>query len=301
MDKKDQHTVPRSYLRAWCDPGTPNGAFIWVFPKEQKEGRRCSPKSTFTQENFYTLPGSGGQRDLSIENSLGVLEGAFVVVRDGALKERRPLDDAERTDLLAFTGAMLLRTTRFTDHWRGQWSEVLSRMEEMEKELPSVKQRRAGIPIRRGESMGIEEVRRLATFTTQINLITMVPPLTEALSAMNLTILETNSEPGFITSDAPVVWFDPMALTRPWPYDGHGLASPTIEISMPLSPRQAALLTWRLESCYVSVPDEVVMEANRTARGHCHQAFVVARDVTQPDWFELLPPTFLDKRSPRTG
>ena len=301
MDKKDQHTVPRSYLRAWCDPETPNGAFIWVFSKEQKQGRRRSPKSTFTQEDFYTLPGSGGQRDLSIENSLAALEGAFVLVRDSALKERRPLVDTERTDLLAFIAAMMTRTTRFTDHWRGQWSEVLGRMEKMQKELPLVKQRRSGIPIRKGESMGVEDVRRLATFTAQINLITIVPPLTEALSAMNLTILETNSQPGLITSDAPVVWFDPMAFTRPWPYNGHGLASPTIEISMPVSSTQAVLLTWRLESGYVSVADDLVMEMNRMARAHCHRAFVVSRDFVQPEWFDLLPPGFLDKRSPRIG
>jgi Protein of unknown function (DUF4238) len=190
--------------------------------------------------------------------------------------------------------AALTRTTSFTDHWRGQWSDVLHEMEDLEKADPKVKALRIAVPSRRGSSIGIEDVRAMVALTAQVNVTTMVPPLTSILRTMNLTILETNSEPGFITSDAPCVWFDPAALLRPWPYDGHGLASPTIEVFMPVSPRQTALLTWRVGNGYLRVPEHVVMEANRTVRGHCHRSFVVSRNVAEKGWF------ILDPRAPQT-
>jgi hypothetical protein len=97
--------------------------------------------------------------------------------------------------------AALTRTTSFTDHWRGQWSDVLHEMEDLEKADPKVKALRIAVPSRRGSSIGIEDVRAMVALTAQVNVTTMVPPLTSILRTMNLTILETNSEPGFITSD----------------------------------------------------------------------------------------------------
>jgi hypothetical protein len=290
MEKEDQHTIPRSYLKAWCDPATPNGAFIWVFPRQGGQGERRSPRSTFAAEDFYTLPGPSGERDLSVENALGVIEGAFVGVRDGALLQRRPLSNAEKDDLCAFVAAMLTRTIRFTDHHRSQWSETLRKMEHIEKAPTEVKARWAGVPSGTHEPMGIDDVRAMAAFTAQRNVTQMVPILAPLLGAMKLTIMETESTPGFITSDAPCVWFDPAASLMPWPINGHGLASPTIEVMMPVSPRQAMLLTWHIDEGYRPIDEDVVMEINRSVRGHCHRSFVVSRRLAKPGWFEQLPP-----------
>jgi hypothetical protein len=112
----DQHTVPDSYMRAWCDPATSNGAFMWVFPREGGAGAGRSPKTSFTGEDFYTLPGPAGDRDLSVEHALADLEQAFVGVRDGALKARRQLDDREMARLCSFVAAMITRTRSFTEH-----------------------------------------------------------------------------------------------------------------------------------------------------------------------------------------
>jgi len=290
MEKEDQHTVPRSYLKAWRDPATPNGAFIWVFPRQAGDGERRSPRSTFAEEDFYTLPGESGDRDLSVENALGVIEGSFVAVRDGALRQRRPLNGTAKADLCAFVAAMLTRTTRFTEHHRSQWSEILRKMEHVERAPPELKARWAGVPSGTSEPMGIDDVRAMVAFTAQANVTQMVPILTPLLAAMRLTIMETASTPGFITSDAPCVWSDPTAPLRPWPLDGLGLGSPSIEVMMPVSPQQTALLTWHIDEGYRPIDDDVVMEVNRTVRGHCHRSFVVSRKVTKPGWYEPLPP-----------
>jgi hypothetical protein len=292
VEKEDQHTIPKSYLRAWCDPSTPDGAFIWVFPRGGGKGERSSPRRTFTEQDFYTLPGAHGGRDLSIENALGAIEGAFVTVRNGGLRQGRPLSDRDSIDLCGFVAAMLTRTTRFTDHHRGQWSETLRQMEYLERAPPGVKARGSGVPSGTGRSMGIEDVRAMAEFTAQANVSQMVPVLVPLLCAMNLTIIETNSTPGFITSDAPCVWFDPFAQLMPWPYDGHGLGSSSIEIMMPLSPQQAALLTWHIESGYRTIDDATVTEVNRSVHAHCYRSFVVSRQATNAGWLERFPHFF---------
>jgi Protein of unknown function (DUF4238) len=49
-----------------------------------------------------------------------------------------------------------------------------------------------------------------------------------------------------LTSDTPCVWFDKGEYERPRPRYAGGLASPTIEVTMPLSPRQMIVFANRL-------------------------------------------------------
>ena len=286
----DQHTVPRAYMRAWCDPSTSNGAFLWVFPKKGGEGVRQSPKSTLTGEDFYTLPGSGGERDLSVEHALRDVEQAFVGVRDGAIASRRPLDDREMAKVCEFVAAMTTRTKSFTQHHNQQWSAALDMMRRLEQTPAAGKARRAGVSSGTGVSMGIDQVQAMASLTAPINVATMVPMFASLLSAMRVTILETTSEPGFITSDAPCVWFDPETQFLPPPYNITVPTSPTIEAHMPVSPRQILVFTRRAHApAYLAIDDVSVTEVNRMTRGYCHQSFIVSRNVTRPEWFRLVP------------
>ena len=70
------------------------------FQGKQGDGERRSPRSRFAEKGFYTLPGESGERDRAVENALGVIEGAFVGVRDGALGQRRPLSGTEKADFV---------------------------------------------------------------------------------------------------------------------------------------------------------------------------------------------------------
>jgi len=50
----------------------------------------------------------------------------------------------------------------------------------------------------------------------------------------------------FITSDTPCVWFDKAEYERPRTGYSGGLLSPSLEITMPLSPRQMLVFANRL-------------------------------------------------------
>jgi hypothetical protein len=261
---------------------------MWVFPREGGAGAARSPKTSFTGEDFYTLPGPAGDRDLSVEHALADMEQAFVGVRDGALKARRPLDDREMAGLCSFVAAMITRTKSFTEHHNQQWAAVLARMEQLERAPAASKARRTGIPS--GTGMDIDQVRAMASLTAPINVATMVPALALVLGTMRLSVVETSSEPGFITSDAPCVLFDPETQFLPAPYNSPAFGSPTIEVRMPISARQAAVLTWRANArAYLAISESWVTEMNRMTRAYSHQAFIVSRNVTRAEWFELVP------------
>ncbi|MBN1461351.1 MAG: DUF4238 domain-containing protein [Armatimonadetes bacterium] len=66
------------------------------------------------------------------------------------------------------------------------------------------------------------------------------------LSKVPYIILETSDPIGFITSDNPVVWFDPAAYQPNPPFGAGGMISPTMETNLPLSPRQLLVFGNRL-------------------------------------------------------
>ena len=49
MKHGKQHFVPQSYLRAWCDPETPDGQepYVWRFAKDGTDARRKAPENIF--------------------------------------------------------------------------------------------------------------------------------------------------------------------------------------------------------------------------------------------------------------
>ena len=98
-----------------------------------------------------------------------------------------------------------------------------------------------------------------------------------------------------ITSDAPCVWFDPEAYKRPFLYRAPGLAWPTIEVTLPVSPKQVLLMNHAGLNRYFKVPPHIVDELNRRTRGHADEYFVVQRNEARPIWYDLgTPPNMED-------
>lgn len=66
-----QHFVPQAYLRAWCDPTTPDGQepYVWRFNKDGSDARRKAPAKIFRETDMYTIPLPGGGRDLVLGRS----------------------------------------------------------------------------------------------------------------------------------------------------------------------------------------------------------------------------------------
>lgn len=298
MKHKKQHWVPKSYLEAWTDPDRParHDPFVWVFSKDGSTSRRRAPSNLFTESDMYTLTLEDGTRDLRIEHGLSGLENAFAKIRKNTITPRSSLSQGEHLVVRAFMAATQARSRLQRDHWHGQWNGVLKKMEVlregMEKATPAQRKAMATLSSLGSTADRLTEadVRRLAEKPLQHTLVPVVQQQVVLLAPMTLTILCTAGDPGFITSDAPCVWFDPEAYKRPFPFDAPGLMYDTIEISLPVSPSQLAVLSRRDLPPYINIPDKLVDEFNRRTRAHCQNEFVVRRNITRPMWFDLGSP-----------
>jgi hypothetical protein len=76
---KKQHVIPGCYLKAWCYPVVPTGqtAFIWRFPRDGGYPFKRAPEKSFTATDVYTMRMPNGERDLTLEQTLGQLENRF--------------------------------------------------------------------------------------------------------------------------------------------------------------------------------------------------------------------------------
>jgi hypothetical protein len=90
----------------------------------------------------------------------------------------------------------------------------------------------------------------------------------------------------FITSDAPCVWFDAEAYKRPPMFQGIGLGYESVEITLPVSPRQIILLNRRGASGYFPAFDKLIDEFNRRTRFECNEHFINNKNETNPHWFD---------------
>lgn len=298
MKNKKQHWIPQSYLQEWCDPDVPEGQskYVWIFSIDGMMFKRKDPKNVFYETDMYTIHLPDGSRDLKIENGLAGLEGLFVQMRQNVIAKRHELSVSDRLIVLAMIAAFFSRTRQNRDHLKDQWGRVLELMEYMKKEIegatPEQLEALSSIGPISSESpkLDMNDVKKLAKEPLQNTLLSSISTQTELLFPMNLTFLCTKNDPGFITSDAPCVWFDPEAYKRPAMYRSPGLIYPSIEITLPISPNQLALLTWSKLNTYIDVPDRTVDELNRRTRFYAEEYFVVKRNITKPIWFEYRQP-----------
>jgi hypothetical protein len=297
---KAQHWIPRSYLQAWTEPDVPanHEPFVHVFSKDGDRHRRRAPSNIFTETDLYTIKQPGGGRDLRLEHGLSELETAFAAIRKDFLARRRQLPSPRRLRLMAFLAAMQARTPSLRNHHMTFWKEVLDAGENIERRMKTAigeEKKRAAVlnpPRSEGDSMTMEDVRRVISSPMEHTLVPHITAQLPFLMLMRCRVLCAANEPGFITSDAPVVWFDPEWHRKPPLFRSPSLSEPLLEITLPISPRQMLVITHQLAVPadlgidYIDVLEHHVDELNRRTRFRCDKEFVVQREITRPRWFE---------------
>lgn len=298
VKNKNQHTVPQSYLKAWCDPNPPAGyePYIWLCDKGGAGARKKAPARVFVEKDFYTIKLADGERDLVLEHGLSQLESRFAALRRNKLEKGLPLSQRDLVNLCAFVATMYARTKSRGEFWRGQWQRVLDmgqRMQDRMREMPPEdveKMAHAFEPPSNGEDTGLtmDDVREIVEQPMQALLPSEHTAVTPILARMPHVIMETADSPGFVTSDAPCVWFDPELMKESPRFEAGGLISPSIEISMPLSPRQCVFFGHQLiVSGYVRLkPHEpLIDQINRRVHHFADEYVVATEDVSKQPWF----------------
>jgi hypothetical protein len=290
---KNQHFIPRCYLKAWCDPHTPTEQtpYVWQFSKDGAQVRKKSPNNIFSETDMYTVRSTDGSRDLTLEKGLQELETRFSIVRDRATK-REPSTPEDHFVLCAFTAAMHARTKVRREHHSKIWNQVLEQRERLAAKVNNLtpEQRRRIRPEPKAAHGSIripsEKVDEWATRPLQSWLSAEVGTLAPILSTIDLVLFETDDATGFITSDNPCVWFDPEACKRTPFYQTPALMYDTIEITLPLSPRQMLLFNRKGRTGRARLGESSVDELNRRTRFFAHEYFIVNSDTKKGIWFD---------------
>jgi hypothetical protein len=288
LEHGQQHKVPASYLRAWCDPATPDGyePYVHVTSKDGQQTKRKAPRKIFTETDAYTIKLPSGKRELSIERTLGLIEDRFVRVRDEKIETRSALDDSDRADLCLFMAAMSLRTDSRRDNVQRFANELhqITVMMEEERQLEPRTSKWTG-----------DLERHAHQYLIADGLMTLPSLLYE----MRLVILETADPHGFITSDDPCVWWNPKAYQMPPFYRSPGLAQRHIEVTLPVGPGFLAVICHHeFPSLYRGINTRATDELNRRTRAHSSESFVTWNGELRPIWFDMgtMPDDAWEKR-----
>ena len=178
----------------------------------------------------------------------------------------------------------------------GFWNEVLEMGEQIERQMKVAtpeELRRAASSVATGaerHTMSLDDLRKIRASPMQHTLGPDMAAEFPLLMGLKCFVLCTTSEIGFITSDAPVVWFDPEWHKKPPLYRSASFSDPKLEITLPISPTQMLILihgevnTPTLE--YLDIPDKAVAELNRRTRFRCDKEFIVRIHRTDLRWFE---------------
>jgi Protein of unknown function (DUF4238) len=276
-----QHTIPACYLRAWLEPVTPSGqkAAIWRIPvPNQKPGEpyRKSPEKSFRIAERFTVQFEDGTKSYHVERGLSQLEGDYAQVLRH-VRQGEQLSVAQRLKLAAFTGAMMGRSKKHSDHIAGQIEGFADRIQRVENASGAV-----------GESV---KIRKWAKELSPDLVTGAVEAATPVLFLMETMILRTDDDLGFITSDAPFVLHNPKSHTLPPLYRSPGLLTKNVEIMLPLTPAHLLLYRHGIPSLrYVNATRSVVDEANRYQVWFAGKEIVSWKGQTRAEWFEMRDP-----------
>jgi hypothetical protein len=292
---KKQHYVPACYLKAWCDPKCPTEQtpYIWVFEKDNKTGRRKSPENIFHETDIYTIRDEKGGRDLTIEHSLSELESLFSNIRNHKFKRHRKLDRVVHFVICVFIAATHARTKSQLQHMSMQWRKPLEMMDDLREAMKTATedQKRAMASIAgpagpRDNRLTYDDVKAMAEDPVGTMLLPIIQTEAPLLSALDFSVLCTDTIPGFITSDSPCVWFDSKAYTRPPFYRVPALMYESIEITLPISPSQCICLNRHGINGYRYIHSNGVKEFNRRTRFSASEYYVVNQNYSDDTWFD---------------
>jgi hypothetical protein len=275
MEYGKQHTVTSAYLSAWCDPNTPEGQtpYVWIMSRDGKVVKNKAPKKIFRENNFYTVYNDDGTRNLVLEKYLHEVEDNFLRARR-VIQNHGPPSDQDVRALILFISSSFARTKLQKEQQSDIWTELLEIYQAL------------GIQNIQPDLYRQVEIYKKQPMPYHIgNFLNITTPV---LSRMNITILETTREEGFVTSDNPALWLDPSITMPNKPISFFGLGSPLLDIFFPISPNFLVELSWSQPDSYVPIDSQTQMieEINKMTVMNSEEFVVMNHNSPNPYWFE---------------
>lgn len=286
MHHAKQHIIPQCYLKAWLDPNTPENynPYVWCFPKTGEAGFNKAPSNLFTENDFYTIKTPDGERHLELEHGLSTLESDFASTLKDVVSQEVELSIDEKLVIASFASAMNSRTRPHANSISSPFQEMLDMANIAQQKLdnrdPNDTDYARTIVDEDAPTISIEDVQHIADNPINATIQAKLQSDLRFFLNMHFTILQTDSNPGFITSDDPCIITDQEERNIRF-----HLESPTVEVLLPLSPNQCLLLSWRGEEGYQDVGEDIVMHINKKIAKYAEANIVVNAEYNDPEWY----------------
>jgi hypothetical protein len=252
-EKKKQHIIPRTYLKAFTDPNRPDGMpeyipfepCVWVTEKSLKsEPQRKSPDHrTFWKPYFYKLD-EDNDRSPVIEEALSKIEGKYPRVLK-KISNREALTVEELVYIALFIDTLFRRTEPSLEHWQIQ----INKIEELYRHIDQAYNQSQEIS--NSVWKGSHEIAKKL-------IIDRSGTLSSLILAAGLIFVFNHSELPFFSSDNPVTYqfghIDDLyrvSIPKAWTYPNIQTNEQKFFCYCPLTPTIAVL-----SSPFIRLPDE---------------------------------------------
>ncbi|MBU2694990.1 DUF4238 domain-containing protein [Pimelobacter sp. 30-1] len=230
--KKHQHVVPRAYLRGWAD----RDDHVAVLDRGATAPKRLSVSNSAVRSRFYNFADADGAETDVVENWLDKHIEAPVGVTLKALRAGADIDDVDKSAVINFTVAQLVRTPTvfaFMKHFDEHLGAVFTLMEaareggfDLLKLSDADRDRYLAIARDAWAAHRADSDARASKLRTMVRKLDEVSTL---VTSWHWSVL-TSSEPTLISGDSPVATLNPSG------YHWSGLIPEGSSLWMPLSP-----------------------------------------------------------------
>ncbi len=217
--KKQQHYVPKFYLKYFSHQGLGKQISLWNGPKQiyVKDAKLADQAY---ENNFY---GSDG----FIEDTLSILESkAAIVISDIIINEHLPTEGSE--DRIALYIFIMFQAERTKASAIDMDKHADSMMRFVFKDDPKFKKYLQDIKLK----LNVPAAQKLV----------IAAPLVPLILDLSSILIINDSIHEFITSDNPVVRYNQFLELRKWPGSGSGWSLPGLQVIFPISPKHMLFL-----------------------------------------------------------
>jgi len=198
--KKKQHIVPRTYLKAFIDPVRPGGMpehipfepSVWVIEKSLKsEPKRKAPDNILWKSYFYNLDEDEDASPV-IEEFLSRIEGKYPQVLK-KISAKKALKEEELVYIALFIDTLFRRTPPSLEHWQSQ----INKIEELYRQVDQTYNHSQEIS---------EQVWKGSHEAAKKQIINSAGALSSLVLKAGLFFVFNLSELPFLSSDNPVTY-----------------------------------------------------------------------------------------------
>lgn len=280
---KQQHWVPRFYLRFFATPETAEGEEpqAWILSKDEGEPKLTNIKKVATKNYLYSPKDEAGKRDAEMETKLSNCESLLKKIWPRLASDFADLDGDQsiRKALALFVSLLFLRhpkRLRETEAIHRQLVDLFDSVPKDRNGNPDVFEVEHKGVVRQFDSSdwdcfkkaGPEELKKMFVGSIKRE----ATYLAEILMKKRWSVVFSN-RPAFITTDAPVIMLN-SARER------FGFTSPGTIVSFPLSPTRVLMMDDRHDQPagrYYPLADIGPGIANGLAWGNCERFMISPR------------------------